>query len=81
MIAGVMWSVTLQMMVMSAMLANNIMPMQYYFYTHFTEMGYIGEVYFLEGGDNFLGSALRGEILYLGYSLPQRKFPGGGSVL
>ena len=86
---------TLQMMtrilmsISIVMLANinsehiqHIMPMQYKFYTYFTEMGHGGRGrFFPGGGDNFLGSALQGEILYLGYSLPRRKFPGGGSVL
>ncbi len=36
---------------------------------------------FTRGGDIFLGNPLWGERLSLGYSLPRRKFPGGGSVL
>ena len=33
------------------------------------------------GGDIFLGNRLWEENLSLGYSLPRRRFPGGGSVL
>ena len=36
---------------------------------------------FTRGGEIFLGNPLWGECLSLGYSLPWRKFPGGGSVL
>ena len=36
---------------------------------------------FTRGGDIFLGNPLWGESLSLGYSLPRRKFLGGGSVL
>ena len=36
---------------------------------------------FTRGGEVFLGNPLWGECLSLGYSLPRRKFLGGGSVL
>ena len=40
-----------------------------------------GRKIFTRGGDSFLGNPLWEESLSLGYSLPRRKFPGGGSVL
>ena len=54
-------------------------------YRHTGEMpcedGLVGRRFYPGGGDNLLGYSLWGENLYLGYSLPWRKFPGGGSTL
>ena len=87
---------TLQMMTRTDMLVSIVMlalnseqrcmysiSCQYniFFFLHAISRRWGRGRFFPGEGDNFLGSALCGEILHLGYSLPRRKFPGRGSVL